>query len=197
MTENSLQLRTTEMFGEIQTDIYENDSQEMFMTSTQLGECLGYTEPRKAISKLVERNPYLDNVEFSGVVKLGTPRGGMQLTRVFNDDGIYEVTMIANTEKAKEFRCWVRRLLKSLRRGDVNLITRAEHTLLQNQIIEATTLITNLEKRLTPTKPDYWRWKNSVSSPLTKYIMQYSLLLRNIMTNQLTEQELTVWFMQE
>ena len=42
MTENSLQLRTTEMFGEVQTDIYENDNQEMFMTARQLGECLGY-----------------------------------------------------------------------------------------------------------------------------------------------------------
>ena len=30
---NELQLRTTEMFGEVQTDIYENEYHEMFMTA--------------------------------------------------------------------------------------------------------------------------------------------------------------------
>ena len=38
---NELQLKTTEMFGEVQTDIYENESHEMFMTIEQLGRCLG------------------------------------------------------------------------------------------------------------------------------------------------------------
>lgn len=172
MTENNLQLRTTEMFGEVQTDIYENDSQEMFMTIEQLGRCLGYSG-KNSIKSLISRNPYLRDEEFSRVVILCNPLDNSvtgQSTRVFNEDGIYEVTLLANTNKAKEFHRWIRNLLKSLRRGDVNLITRVEYTLLQNQIIEATTLITNLEKRLTPTKPDYWRWKSSISTPLIKQI---------------------------
>lgn len=168
MTENSLQLRTTEMFGEVQTDIYENDSQEMFMTAKQLGECLGYSS-KSGIEMLIARNPYIKSEEFSSTHKLWVD-GKYRSVRIFNEDGIYEATILANTDKALEFHRWIRNLLKSLRRGDVNLITRAEYTLLQNQIIEATTLITNLEKKLAPTKPDYWRWKNSVSSPLTKQL---------------------------
>lgn len=173
MTENSLQLRTTEMFGEVQTDIYENDNQEMFMTARQLGECLGYNNPTIAINQLINRYAHLKGTEYSTLCTVHSVEGNRTVKRemrVFNEDGIYEVIFLSDTEKALEFHHWVRRLLKSLRRGDVNLITRAEYTLLQNQIIEATTLITNLEKRLTPIKPDYWRWKNSVSSPLTKQI---------------------------
>lgn len=37
---NELQLRTTEMFGEVQTDIYENEYHEMFMTARQLSKCV-------------------------------------------------------------------------------------------------------------------------------------------------------------
>lgn len=39
-------------------------------------------------------------------------------TRIFTEDGIYEVTMLAKTEKAKEFRAFVRKLIKSIRKGE-------------------------------------------------------------------------------
>lgn len=168
MTE--LSLRTTEMFGEVQTDIYENDNQEMFMTAEQIGECLEYSEPIIAINKLITRNDYLREAEFSVVTKLVSTDGKHYNTRVFNEDGIYEITMLAKTSKAKEFRCWVRRLLKSLRKGDVNLITKAEYSLLQNQIIEANKVLARLETKLTPTKPNYWLWKKHIVNPLVNAI---------------------------
>lgn len=116
----NLQLIKSSKFGEIECDIYSNEK-EMFMTSTQLGECLGYSNPRIAISNIVERNDYLKNKEFSGVIILSTP-SGKQETRVFTEDGIYEVTMLAKTEKAKEFRAFIRKLLKSLRKGEVKIV---------------------------------------------------------------------------
>lgn len=105
---NELQLRTTEMFGEVQTDIYENEYHEMFMTARQLSECLGYSS-KGNFDKLLSRNPYIKELEFSGTVRLTVPQGNsysIQETRVFNEDGIYEVTFLANTDKAKEFRWW-------------------------------------------------------------------------------------------
>jgi len=124
----NLQLIKSSKFGEIECDIYSNEK-EMFMTSTQLGECLGYSEPRKSISNLVNRFEYLKDKEFSGVTKMMTPygegygqNGGTQETRVFTEDGIYEVTMLAKTEKAKEFRAFIRKLLKSLRKGEVKIV---------------------------------------------------------------------------
>lgn len=118
--EKNLELIKSSKFGEVECDIYSNEK-EMFMTSTQLGECLGYNNPRKSISNLVNRFEYLKEKDFSGVIKLGTP-SGEQETRVFTEDGIYEVTMLAKTEKAKEFRAFIRKLLKSLRKGEVKLI---------------------------------------------------------------------------
>lgn len=96
------------------------------MTSTQLGEVLGYSEPRKAISKMVERNQYLKDKEFSGVVNLGTP-SGMQETRIFTEDGIYEVTMLSKTETGKKFRKVVRGIVKSLRKGENKIIKTSEY----------------------------------------------------------------------
>src|SRR5690606_23792826 len=52
-----------------------------------------YSQPNAAISKLIERNEYLADTEFSGVTKLTTPKGRTQETRLFTEDGIYEVTM--------------------------------------------------------------------------------------------------------
>lgn len=121
MTDNRLILATTEQFGNISTNIYKDKNNDMFMTSRQIGECLGFSDPKKAISTLVNRNDYLKDNTFSTVLNLRTLDGKQRNTRVFNEDGIYEVTFLANTEKAKEFRCWVRKILKSLRKGDIQL----------------------------------------------------------------------------
>lgn len=121
---NNLQLIKSSKFGEVECDIYSNEK-EMFMTMSQLSECLGYKE-KDGIKKIVRRNEYLKEKEFSQVVPIDFREGGQivttQETRVFTEDGIYEVTMLAKTEKAKEFRAFIRKLLKSLRKGETKLI---------------------------------------------------------------------------
>lgn len=116
-----LQLIKSSKFGQVECDIYSNNK-EMFMTSEQIGNCLGYQYARESINKLVSRNDYLRNKEFSAEVKLTSTDGKEYETRVFAEDGIYEVTMLAKTEKAKEFRAFIRKLLKSLRKGETKLI---------------------------------------------------------------------------
>lgn len=117
---NNLQLIKSSKFGEVECDIYSNEK-EMFMTAEQLGSCLGYQYARESINKLVSRNEYLKDEEFSCEVIL-TSEVGERNTRVFTEDGIYEVTMLAKTEKAKEFRAFIRKLLKSLRKGETKII---------------------------------------------------------------------------
>jgi prophage antirepressor-like protein len=117
---NHLVLVTSETFGTEPCDFWQGENRELFMSSEQLGRALGYAEPRKSISNLVKRHEYLEEPEFSGVTVLMTG-GGRQETRVFSEDGIYEVTMLAKTAKALEFRTWVRKILKSLRKKDVIL----------------------------------------------------------------------------
>lgn len=116
-----LQLIKSSKFGEVECDIYSNEK-EMFMTTEQIGNCLGYQYARESVNKLVSRNDYLRNEEFSAEVKLTSTDGKEYETRVFTEDGIYEVTMLAKTEKAKEFRAFIRKLLKSLRKGEAKLI---------------------------------------------------------------------------
>lgn len=101
-----------------QCDIYSDDANEIFMTAFQLGSCLGYSDPMRSICRLVSRNKYLENTEFSSVVNLTTLDNKNREVRIFTEDGIYEVTMLAKTEKAKEFRAFVRQLIKSIRKGE-------------------------------------------------------------------------------
>lgn len=86
---------------------------EIAMTAIELGRHLGYKDPKNAIYKLYTR--YEDELaEFTGVVKLSTP-SGTQKHRIFYEEGIYIVCMLAQTEKAKEFRRRVARLIRALR----------------------------------------------------------------------------------
>lgn len=109
----------SEDFHGVQCDFWKNEDTETFcMTSEQLGAALGYAIPRESINKLVSRHEYLRNTEFSGEVKM-TSASGTQETRVFTEDGIYEVTMLAKTDRAREFRAKVREILKALRAGRI------------------------------------------------------------------------------
>jgi len=120
---NNLVLFKSEVFQEIECDFWSNDSKDVFMTSEQLGMVLGYSFPREGINKIVLRNEYLKNDEFSTEVKMDSP-SGRQITRIFTEDGIYEVAFLAKTEKAKEFRSWVRKILKALRTGELELLRK-------------------------------------------------------------------------
>ncbi len=123
---NELTLVKSAGFGDIQCDFY-GKADEVYMTAEQLGECLGYSHARESINKLVSRNKYLRGSTFSAEVKMTSPRGDTQATRVFTEDGIYEVTMLSKTEKAKEFRAWVRGILKALRSGRAKLVGMTEY----------------------------------------------------------------------
>lgn len=50
---NNLQLIKSSKFGEVECDIYSN-KKEMFMTTNQLSDCLGYKE-KNGIKKIVKR----------------------------------------------------------------------------------------------------------------------------------------------
>lgn len=119
---NQLQLIKSDKFGENECDIY-SDGTEMFMTIDQIANCLEYSNGRKGIENLITRNEYLKDKEFSVTLKLRATDGKQYDTRVFTEDGIYEVTMLSRTEKAKQFRAWVRKLLKSIRAGKAAVIS--------------------------------------------------------------------------
>ena len=121
----NLELVKSFNFNDVKCDIYSKDN-EVFMTGEQLGRVLGYQYPREGINKIVSRNEYLKDKEFSIEVKM-TSEVGERNTRVFTEDGIYEVTMLSKTETGKKFRKVVRGIIKSLRKGENTIIKTSEY----------------------------------------------------------------------
>lgn len=120
---SDLVLFKSENFQGIECDFWKNKNDEILMTSEQLGSVLGYSNPRKSINTIVTRNAYLRNIEFSSGITVMSEAGNRE-TRFFTEDGIYEVAFLAETIKAKEFRFWVRQILKGLRKGEIELLRR-------------------------------------------------------------------------
>lgn len=134
-------------FGKVKCDIY-SDEKNMFMTAEQLSNCLEYSN-RKGIDNLIARNPYLNSDEFSVTLKLRATDGKQYNTRVFTEDGIYEVTFLSKTKKAREFRAWIRKLLKSLRQGEIKIVGMSDY---QRMMIETRTENARIRKAQILTK---------------------------------------------
>lgn len=95
------------------------------MTRQQIGEALGYAEPRKGMAELHARNKErLD--KFSSTLKLRT-EAGMRETVVYSEQGIYEILMKSDQPKATEFRDKVYELLKALRTKTHKIVEASEY----------------------------------------------------------------------
>lgn len=128
---NDLKLVKTDVFEEVTCDIY-SDGNEIFMTINQLSQCIGYNNGRKGVDNLIARNEYLKNEEFSVTLKLRGTDGKEYVTRVFTEDGIYEVAMLAKTEKALAFKKFIRKVLKDLRKNGIAMTNDMLELTLQN-----------------------------------------------------------------
>lgn len=84
------------------------------MNAESIGKALGYSEPRKSVLKIYERNrDELDT--YSTTVKLTSVDNKDRFQRVFTEEGIYIISMLANTDKAKAFRAELAKFLKQKR----------------------------------------------------------------------------------
>ena len=108
-----------ELFNGQLFDIWRNEQHEVFMTTEQLAQGLGY-KSKNNIEVLVNRNPYLKGREFSVTYKMKATDGKQYDTRVFTFDGIQEIGMIApNSANARKFREWIRTILKAYYKGEL------------------------------------------------------------------------------
>ena len=91
----------------------------------ELAKAIGYADVI-GIKKLIDSNPELKNKEFSYLKKVDSIENGIIKKRekiVFTEDGLYEVSMLANTEISKKFRRRIREIMKQLRTGNLILQT--------------------------------------------------------------------------
>lgn len=141
---NNLEIiKHTDFYG-IDCDFYKTDTDDIVMTSAQLADCLGYAS-KDAIQSLISRNPYIKESEFSGTCKLQAPDGKSYNTRIFNEDGIYEITMLSSQPKAKEFRAFVRKTLKAIRKGEAKVLPtdKYKQALAEAKLLNARTRVSN------------------------------------------------------
>ena len=108
-----------------------------------LAKAIGYAD-ESSIRQIITRNPELKNKEFSYLKKVDSIENGIlkkREKRLFTEDGLYEVTMLANTENAKKFRRFVRELMKKYRKNELILRTPTLLPAQQAQLDEMVRLI--------------------------------------------------------
>lgn len=97
------------------------DIDEVVMDIEQLRKVTGYSSGRK-IKELFETHPELLEKEYSYKKKVPNLEGGvtkMREKRFFTESGIYEVSFLASTPRAREFRRFASTILKSVRKGEM------------------------------------------------------------------------------
>jgi prophage antirepressor-like protein len=148
---SNLVLSKSDNFNGINADFY-NDNNNIYMSADQLGKCLGYTDPIIAINKLASRHDYLKTEEFSVITKLVSTDGKSYDTRLFNEDGIYEITFLSKTATAQIFRAWARKVIKEIRKtGCYNTTPSSTSDIALYHISEA---VKALAERQTDTQQD-------------------------------------------
>lgn len=115
-----LKLAKQTEFGDSKVDVYRWDD-DIFMTVEQLAQALEYSS-KSGIEKIIQRNDYLNGIEFSTTDKLSAVDGKEREVTLLTEDGIYEITMLSKKPKAREFRHFIRRLLKGLRKGELTIM---------------------------------------------------------------------------
>ena len=103
-------------FGETELQLSINLNNEIEMDIEELGKAIDI-ETKRGIQKIIENNPNLQNKEYSYLKKVLNNEGGIlkkREKRIFTEAGIYEVAFLANTERAKEFRKFIKEFSKQM-----------------------------------------------------------------------------------
>lgn len=104
------------VFENTELQVMVNNNHEIEMDMDELIKALGF-ESKKSIEHLIVRNPELQSPEFSKIKKVLSNEGGVlkkRDKRVFNQDGIFEISYLANTDRAKEFRKFIKAFSKEM-----------------------------------------------------------------------------------
>lgn len=106
-------------FEILPTDKFIEQYNELWLDAESIGRALGYVTPKESVLKIYQRHQdELDN--YSIKVKLTSVDNKDRFQRIFNEEGIYIISMLANTDKAKAFRAELAKFLKQKRQEALN-----------------------------------------------------------------------------
>lgn len=104
------------VFENTELQVMVNNNHEIEMDIDELAKALNFKE-KDYLKKLIARNPELQSSEFSKIKKVLSNEGGVlkkRNKRVFNQDGIFEISYLANTDRAKDFRRFIKAFSKEM-----------------------------------------------------------------------------------
>lgn len=110
-------------FGDTELHVSINTDYELEIDWNELIKAIGF-ESKRGLEKIIENHPELKDKEFSYIKKVMNEEGGIlkkREKRIFNEQGIYEVALLANTQRAKEFRRFVRNFMTKFRRNELTI----------------------------------------------------------------------------
>ena len=93
---------------------------QIYFSSDEIGRQLGYARPSKSINILFNRNQKELNGYATGI-KLMQVDGCLREVRCFTEEGVYILSMLAQTPQARDFRARVARLLREIRERHMDL----------------------------------------------------------------------------
>lgn len=104
------------VFENTELQVMTNNNNEIEMDMDELAKALGFKD-KDSFKSIILRNPELQSPEYSSIKKVSSNEGGIlkkREKRVFNQDGIFEVAYLANTERAKQFRRFIKNFSKEM-----------------------------------------------------------------------------------
>ena len=97
---------------------------EILFPSEEIGRQLGYAKPSKSVNILFNRNQK-ELASYAVGIKLMSTDGKCYETRHFTEEGVYILSMLANTPRARDFRARLAALLRELREKKLELARQA------------------------------------------------------------------------
>src|SRR5699024_2929806 len=177
-----LSLAVNEMFQGNEVEIYQLEDGSPVMTIDNLAKSLEYAS-KSGVENIINRNEYLKDVEFSSTHRMWVGNSEQE-TRIFNEDGIYEITMLSKKPKAREFRTFVRKLLKDLRKGNLQVVQpQSEQDKLKMQQQRAEAMLLNARTRQAKLILDMQ--KNNTLSPVAVELLGVNAL--EVLTDKETD----------
>ena len=136
---NELQVLTKRNFNGVCLDCYGQNNQDagdFWATREQIGELLGYDDPKNAITKIHSRNKArLD--KFSKGCQIVTPMKGVRTAIVYNFKGLLEICRYSQQPKANAVMDWLWDIADELRRTGL--------VALNSQVMQLTSEVKALE----------------------------------------------------
>jgi prophage antirepressor-like protein len=97
---------------------------QILFSSEEIGRQLGYKNPAKSINVLFNRNQK-ELISYERHIKLMCRDGQSREARYFTEEGVYILSMLANTPPARDFRDKLARLLREIRERRAELAREA------------------------------------------------------------------------